>query len=181
MYPPYMIAIAALYMTCVLHGSISSKLHPANAANAGPATAPPTASRFQSPANIIPTISTPPQDGSTSTTTITPRDEIINFLAGLNVSLEVIGTICQRIMSMYALWDTFTDQSEQDHVRRSERRETHRQFYNYRGGSPPPEKALVTEREVVAIVLRIRERRESDLAHPENGRPMGVNKRLELA
>jgi cyclin-C len=191
LHPPYIIAIAALYMTCVLHGSISSKLHPPSGTTPGTAAgttqtnaAPPSVggpSRFQSPAlskdqedrSPISAVAPPPA------APVSPRDEIINFLAGLNVSLELIGSVCQQVLAMYALWDSFTDQSEQDLSRRAERRETHRQFYSYRGMSPPPEKELITEKDVVAIVLRIRTDRESDLAQPLSARLLAVNRRME--
>jgi len=188
LYPPYVIAIAALYMTCVLHGSISSKLHPPSGSSSGAGAGSTQAnaaaavggpSRFQSPA-----LSKDQEDRSPLSTAaptaapVSPRDEIINFLAGLNVSLELISSVCQQIMAMYALWDSFTDQSEQDTSRRAERRETHRQFYSYRGMSPPPEKELITEKDVVAIVLRMRAERESDLARSMSGRQT-AGKRVE--
>ena len=171
-------------MTCVLHGSISSKLHPPSGATSGVASGSAQTnvaatvggpSRFQSPALPKEQEDRPPL----SAVPVSPRDEIINFLAGLNVSLELIGSVCQQIMAMYALWDTFTDQSEQDTSRRAERRETLRQFYSYRGMSPPPEKELITEKDVVAIVLRMRADRENNPTQSPSGRLLAVNKRME--
>lgn len=157
LYPPYIIAVAALYMTCVLHSSISAKLHPPNAPSVLPSG---PSSGTQSPAPQDPNQNTStPGAGTPSSSNVSPRDEIINFLAGLNVSIEMVGSVCQQIMAMYDLWDTFTDHSEQDKNRRAERRETHRAFFNYRGGSPPPPKDLVTEKDIVALVNRMRTER----------------------
>lgn len=151
LHPPYIIAVAALYMTCVLHNSISTKLHPPNASSILPSG---SSSAAQSPVPRDPDV----QSGANtpSSATASPRDDILNFLAGLNVSIEIVATVCQQIMSMYDLWDSFTDHSDMDVNRRVERRENQRQFYSYRGSSPPPEKKLVTEKEIVEVVVRMR-------------------------
>lgn len=146
LYPPYIIAIAAVYMTCVLHSSISQKLHPipanrAVATAAGAATASSSSSKKR-PASPIPQDlpqSAQTFEGATSSlpAEVTPRDQILNFLAGLNVSLELIAHVCQQLLSLYDLWDTFTDHSENDKSRRTARAESHRDFLRHRrvGGS----------------------------------------------
>ncbi|KAF8302528.1 cyclin-like protein [Clavulina sp. PMI_390] len=164
-HPPYLIAVAALYMTCVLHNSISGKLHPPNQPQP-PTSAPMSAGGFasarQSPAPFpldgrsTPTASSSLTPISTTPTSMSPRDEILNFLASLNVSLETVSTVCQEIMSMYSLWDTFTDRSEQDKNRRNDRRESQRGWFR---GSPPPEKDLIEEKEIVKIVENMRKAR----------------------
>lgn len=140
-------------MTCVLHNSISTKLHLPNI------LASTQSSGNQSPAPKDPENLQTSSASTPSSTTVSPRDEIINFLAGLNVSIEVVSSVCQQIMAMYDLWDSFTDHSEQDKNRRIERRETQVKFMNMNYGSPPPEKILITEREIVAVVNRIRTER----------------------
>jgi cyclin C len=142
-------------MTCVLHNSISSKLHP----NTPPVFASSQSSGNQSPAPRDPECLQTPNASTPSSSTLSPRDEIINFLAGLNVSIEVAASVCQQILGMYDLWDSFTDHSEQDKNRRVERRETQVKFVNSNYGNPPPEKALITEREIVAVVNRMRTER----------------------
>jgi cyclin C len=43
-----------------------------------------------------------------------PPQDLIGFLAGLNVSMAAVGTIVQEILSFYTLWDLFTDEKNQD-------------------------------------------------------------------
>lgn len=112
-----------------------------------------------------------PNASTPSSSTISPRDEIINFLAGLNISVEVVASACQQILGMYDLWDSFTDHSEQDKNRRVERRETQVKFMNLNYGNPPPEKTLITEREIVAVVNRMRTERYILLALSSDSRP----------
>lgn len=169
LYPPHYIAVAALYMTCVLHNSLSSKLHPPS--NGGPYVA---ASAVQSPAT------TDAASGTLTPTTSgsSPRDDILNFLADLNISIELIGTICQQILTMYDLWDCFTDGSEQDQARRADRQNSHRQYTYQHQPIPPPVQNLITEREIAELVVRMRTERELQLGHPSSGRPVGENPRL---
>jgi cyclin C len=109
-------------------------------------------------------------------TSMSLRDEVLTFLAGINVSLETIASIAQEIMSTYSLWDSITDGTEADALSRIDRREA-------RGATRRdiPEKKLITEKEIVAIATKMREDRERDQAHPATGRPLPVNKRLERA
>lgn len=182
LYPPYLIAIAALYMTCVLHTSISSKLLEPQQSDTK--NEPTTQSMSPSP-----TLSTkepgeeieyaPQLSSSVSpSASISARDEILNFLAGLNVSIEIIAYICQQILSTYSLWDSFTDHSEQDATRRGDRAESNKIAANTRGWDAPSDERvdLVTEREVVAIVLRMRQDRERN---PPIAGPVGTNKMLQ--
>lgn len=149
-------------MTCVLHNSISSKLHPPNAPSILPSA---PSSGAHSPVSRDPDPQPAPNASTPSSSTMTPRDEVLNFLAGLNISIEVVASVCQQIMGMYDLWDSFTDHSDQDNNRRAERRDTQRPFYSYRGGSPPPEKQLITEKEIVAVVNKMRSDRYSSVSY----------------
>ncbi len=118
-----------------------------------------------------------PLSSSTSpSSSVSPRDEILNFLAGLNVSMELIAYICQQILSTYTLWDSFTDHSDQDATRRADRAESNKVAATSRGWDAPLEDRvdLVTEREVVAIVLRMRQERELDLRTPSDAGPVGT-------
>ena len=168
-------------MTCVLHTSISSKLLEPQQSNAK--NEPISQSMPPSP-----TLSTkepgeeieyaPQLSSSTSPSApVSPRDEILSFLAGLNVSIELIAYICQQILSAYSLWDSYTDHSEQDATRRADRAESNKIAASSRGWDAPSEERvdLVTEREVVAIVLRMRQERELDLRSPSRVGPVGTN------
>lgn len=219
-------AIASIYMTCVLHSSISTKLHPlatvrsmvsgntkrpnvattpvprdihrvqgsqaqVGSSPASPNSAPGTPSNRASPAlpsgssTAEPSLPTP----TLAPAAPSPRDEIINFLAGLNVSLELVANVCQQMMSMYDLWDCFTDLSDQDRNRREARADSHREFLKHQrantltttsmpsGGNESimssvllREKELVTDRGVVEILLRMRRDRDHDIAFGNTAR-----------
>ncbi|KAF8337594.1 cyclin-like protein [Cantharellus anzutake] len=185
LYPPYLIAIAALYMTCVLHTSISSRLlgpqqsHARNEPTSQSMPPSPTSSTKEPGEETEYTSQFLPHASSSS---VSPRDEILNFLARLNVSIELIGYISQQILSTYSLWDSFTDRSEQDAVRRADRAESNKIAASSRGwGDVGAEERvnLVTEREVVAIVLRMRQDREIDVRNSADTIPVGANRMLE--
>ncbi|KAG8983333.1 hypothetical protein FRB90_006120, partial [Tulasnella sp. 427] len=103
------------------------------------------------------------------------RDRLLDFLAGLNVSLETISRICQNMLSMYALWDIVADGSDGDEKRRHDRKLPG----NVTGLIPLGDRRVVyTEKALVEKLFQMREKRESDLAHPPDARPP-VNKLME--
>ncbi|KAF5334841.1 hypothetical protein D9758_014295 [Tetrapyrgos nigripes] len=122
LYPPHLIAIAAIYLTLVLHAptykdisqflpsssSVSSAREsstPAegiSASQSGPVT--PRRSSRQSSHTEASSFQEP-KDNS-----LTPeKQDPIAFLATLNVSLSLISTISQEIISLYALWDRYRE------------------------------------------------------------------------
>ncbi|KAF5337130.1 hypothetical protein D9611_003057 [Ephemerocybe angulata] len=156
LYPPHLIAIAALYLTFTLHppektahrpstqedqksqpqprrssrqaSNNSSNINFSTLATVGHSTSSsfPSASslsKFKPPpslpakpvtsyANLPPTIapnipSTSTSSGSSSAPISNP--DPISFLASLNVSLPLIATITQEIISLYALWDRYKE------------------------------------------------------------------------
>lgn len=48
-------------------------------------------------------------------------------------------------------------------------------------GASEEVKALVMEKDIVAVLQRMREQRDQDVAHPATARPVPVNKILERA
>ncbi|KAG8913482.1 RNA polymerase II holoenzyme cyclin-like subunit [Tulasnella sp. 417] len=155
-YPPYLIAIAALYLSVLLHGNTRQRL----------------SESFEDPATIRRTRST----GSAGPV-VSTRDRLLDFLAGVNVSLETISRICQHMLSMYALWDILTDGSDGDEKRRHDRK-----LPGTATGLIPlgDRRNVYTEKAIVEKLFQMREKRESDLAHPADARPPD-NKLMERA
>jgi cyclin-C len=185
LYPPHLIAIAAVYLTLVLHASTKSSVQPSST----------TQSQSQ-----ISRSSPPPRRSSrmSSSNSIkkTPQD-IIGFMAGLNISLPLIATIAQEIISLYTLWDRYNDDKTSSDSARGA-------ISNSRGSSPsagmkrnasgtavvrtsqkisdrqPSQEYhssnnVFTPISLTQMFLRMRERRIADLTHPASGRPPAVN------
>jgi cyclin C len=105
LYPPHLIAIAAIYLTLVLH-------IPTHAAIINQDKSPPQSQQ------------TTPQPRRSSRQAIhaaletakkpTSSQDPISFLSELNVSLPLIATIAQEIISMYALWDRYKEDPAPD-------------------------------------------------------------------
>lgn len=158
--------MAALYLSILLHGNTRAKLSETleeDATSSAPRRTRAAAAAANSAAGTMGN-----QPGQV-------REQILDFLAGLNVSLETVGIICQRMLSMYALWDQISDNSELDTKRRQERKPP-----GTASGIMPhgDTRVVCQEKDLVEKLLSMRERRESDLAHPPDGRPQ-VNKYME--
>ena len=130
-------------------------------------------------------------------------------MAGLNVSMSLVATITQEIISLYALWDRY---SEDPNVNVDSARSSfiHKSTAMTSGGigtrrastrSGRPcavindgaiasgdvlatqedgtRNKIITPTFLVQLLLRMREQRMADLAHPASGRPVAVNKMLE--
>lgn len=166
LYPPYLIAVAALYLSVLLHGNTRAKLSETLEEDASSQVSRRTrASTAAANNGGAPIASQPGQ----------VREQILDFLAGLNVSLESIGVICQRMLSMYALWDQLSDGSDPDLKRRTERRLPG----TATGIMPHGDRRIVyPERDLVEKLLSMRERRDYDAAHPPDARPH-VNKLMD--
>lgn len=98
LYPPYLIAIASLYLSLVLHPSTAQHVDEAvrkrkatepPEPNAGSATQPDACDKDPAPPASMPD-STP--------------ENILAFLARLNVSLPLVAEIAQALLANYALW-----------------------------------------------------------------------------
>lgn len=107
LYPPHLIAIAALFLTVVLHASTNAQIHNAPSSNNS------SNSHAQSQASKA----TPRRSSRPTNSTLKkhPQQDIVAFLAGLNVNMSLIATIAQEIISLYTLWERyredFTDSS----------------------------------------------------------------------
>ncbi|KAH9974338.1 cyclin-like protein [Lactifluus volemus] len=128
LYPPHMIAIAAIYLTLVLNDKTRDAIQ-AQAANPAP---PPRAHRAR--------------------TRAATAAGLCRFMAGLRVSLPTIAMIAQEILSLYTLWERYSDAAPDAGLA---------------GGSGAGDS---TGDDVARL---------ADLAHPASGQPIAANKRLE--
>jgi len=74
--------------------------------------------------------------------------------------------IAQEILSLYTLWERYSDAAPESGLGTSAAGDS--------AGDDVVTPALMTQ-----LLLRMREARLADLAHPASGQPMAVNKRLE--
>ncbi|KAL0058138.1 RNA polymerase II holoenzyme cyclin-like subunit [Marasmius tenuissimus] len=198
LYPPHLIAIAAIYLTFILHGPTQTTIAPLlPSSNSHSDSSPTPSSEDTSQPRRSSRQSHPPNKK--------PHQDPISFLAGLNVSMQHIATIAQEIISLYSLWDRYREDSSPDassssssknqHVHRhspfhspSKRSATSAGLLSSTG---TPEKDDVfgdsgsesdmtcTPAFLTKLLLRMREQRIADLAHPASGKPVAVNKMLE--
>ncbi|KAJ8506883.1 hypothetical protein ONZ45_g10650 [Pleurotus djamor] len=186
-YPPHMIAIAAIYMTFVFdkHSRASLPLFSSS----------PTAVEMTSQRGSQPEPSSQPRRSSRQASHASIPDspkkptDAIDFLAGLNVSLPLIATIIQDIISLYTLWERYKGEGAPPPERISpfntlnlgiKRSQSH-------AGTPADGRegsigsdTVVTPAFLSGLLLRMREAKLVDVAHPGNaGRPVAVNKMLE--
>ncbi|KAJ7499689.1 cyclin-like protein [Mycena latifolia] len=156
LYPPHLLAIAALYLTCVFHPATAARLASMSASASAPSgSAPPS--------------DPPPRRSSRQAAERKqPAQDPIAFLAALNVSLPLIATIAQEIIAMYALWDRYKEDAACADP----------------GGTPDSRGdddagGVVTPAFLTAMLMKMRETRLQEVAHPASGRPTAVNKMLE--
>lgn len=184
LYPPHMIAIAALYLTLVLHAPTREAIRAqsSNDTSSQPQSRPPSSSSSSSN----------PRRSSRSTPSNPkkPTQDIVGFIAGLNVNIEVVASIAQEIISLYTLWDRYKDDGHDSIARTSFPRDTLRGTKRAAGGGTSTSRSgtpgedsqtplVVTPSYLVQLLVRMREARLADIAHPPNGRPMAFDKRLE--
>ena len=111
--------------------------------------------------------------------------DTIGWLAGLNVSMSLIATIAQEIISLYCLWDRFSDDHGSESARGSVSAARKGKVMSIamevieedeEDGKPKK----VTSLYLTKLWKRMREGREADLSHPATGKPLPVNKFLVL-
>lgn len=123
LYPPHLIAIAALYLTCVLH-PITRQAHLEWANNqeaaASAESSVPTRRSLRHASNNAPSsgsnnsVPTSPHksetkgSGTTNKSASAPQD-FVGFFAGLNVNMRLVTTIAQEMISFYALCERYKE------------------------------------------------------------------------
>ncbi|KAJ6544262.1 cyclin-like protein [Mycena capillaripes] len=162
LYPPHLIAITAIYLTCIFHPATNETVAAVLASSSASAAATAVSAAAADP---------PPRRSSRQAAERKkPAQDPLAFLAELNVSLPLIATIAQEIIAMYTLWDRYKeDYAAADPGSPSK-------------GTPDSrgeDDAVVTPAVLTVILLKMREARFQDMAHPSSGRPVAVNKMLE--
>ncbi|KAJ6607889.1 cyclin-like protein [Mycena sp. CBHHK59/15] len=160
LYPPHLIAIAAIYLTCIFHPTTRESITPLLPSATASAPPPPA-----SDADPVP----PPRRSSRNAAEQRkkPQDPLA-FLAALNVSLPLVATIAQEIIAMYALWDRYKEDASAAAPS------------PYPGGGGAAEGGgVVTPAMLTVVLTKMREARLQDMAHPSSGRPIAINKMLE--
>ncbi|KAL4067109.1 cyclin-like protein [Scleroderma yunnanense] len=105
-HPPHLLAITALYLTLVLHAPTREQIKqkPHSAISDESHTSPRRSSRQASASSL----------GSTKK----PQD-FIGFFAGLNVSMPLIATIAQEVISLYSMWERYKEDTDTSDTARS--------------------------------------------------------------
>lgn len=197
LYPPHLIAIAAIYLTFILHPPTRPDSSPV-AAEHVPISADGARRRSSRQAHNPPRAVAAPKK---------PQDPIA-FLADLNVSLPAVAAIAQEIISMYTLWDRYSEDVAPD-AKLATRELTNSPMPS--GGSSPAKRTVsrgesmcgalsaatpsgeggeadggadgghITPSFLSSVLLRMREARVMDASPiaPSVSRPVAVNKRLE--
>lgn len=171
LYPPHLLAITALYLTVILHGPTRDLLQQQSHSVDVQATqnSPRRSSRQSSTASL----------GHVKK----PSQDFVAFFAGLNISLPLVATIAQEIISMYTFWERYHDPDPIDSVRSTLHGRTSAQTQSgasSSGVTTPVESSIdssVTPASLLQVLTRMRENRLSDIAHSR--RPVAVNKMLE--
>ncbi|KAI0759735.1 cyclin-like protein [Trametes elegans] len=207
LYPPHLIAIAAIYLTFVFNAPTRTAI---NAAAASASTSAPSASNNNG-GNGNGTgggghhaSQRSSRSSSSSSRKHAQPPDLIGWMAGLNVSMALVATVAQEIIAMYALWDRYNEDAGAEQARARAAAAAQRSARASRGaaraaaaagvsasgtgtgsaGTPDSrgegaQSEVVTPMFLVQLLLRMREGRMADLAHPASGRPLAVNKMLE--
>nr|VWP00568.1 N/A [Ganoderma boninense] len=121
------------------------------------------------------------------------QQDVISFMAGLNVSMSLVATIAQEIISLHGqvlvraqgITDEWQQRSSKGQHKVRESFWGHRRWNSSWWGCPWYTRGRHTRNEIITptllvqLLLRMREHRMADLAHPASGRPVAVNKMLE--
>jgi len=98
LYPPHLLAITALYVTLVLHAPTREQIKQKSHVTVSDENhASPRRSSRQASASLL---------GSKK-----PQD-FIGFFAGLNVSMPLIATIAQEMISLYSMWEQYREDTD---------------------------------------------------------------------
>jgi cyclin C len=211
LYPPHLIAVAAIYLTLVLHGPTRDTMQ-AHAQQARESDVPhfdsslqpaPRRSSRQSQAAV--TSAVPPSLKRTTQT-----HDAVAFLADLNISMSLIATIAQEIICLYKLWERYKEDVNNGNGTGSGSAHTpgspyagsqsstgasmKRPISGIRSGNTslagtPRDDVMdtdvgnagnvVTPTFLTNLLMKMREDKLADMAHPESGRPPVINRLLE--
>ncbi|KAJ7618409.1 cyclin-like protein [Roridomyces roridus] len=156
LYPPHLIAIAAIYLTCIFHPATQETVSALLAASGSEER------------DREPPVQQPRRSSRQAAERKKPAQDPLAFLAELNVSLPLIATIAQEIIAMYTLWERYKEDGSADSGSTPDSR-----------GGDDEAGSIVTVAQLTSVLLKMREARLQDIAHPSGGRPAAVNKMLE--
>jgi len=193
LYPPHLIAIAAIYLTLVFHVPTRATIQAQTQAEPETPTPQPRRRSSRQASNA-----SAPSNQKKS------NQDIIGFFAELNVSMPLIATIAQEIISLYALWDRYKEDGNAETAKNPFSGQTASPYTpgtgskrtlsgtsrsgslnsGSSGGTPieggeENEENVVTPSILMKLLAKMRENRLADVAHPASGRPVAVNKMLE--
>lgn len=176
LYPPHLLAITALYLAVVLHGPTRELLQQqSHSVEATPVHSSPRRSSRQSSSTSLGHAKKPSQD-------------FVAFFAELNISMPLVATIAQEIISLYTLWERYLEDSDLvDSAKSAFHGHAQAQLgASHSGVSTPVENLDDAQRPhgatptfLLQVLMRMRENRLSDMALASSGRPVAVNKMLE--
>jgi len=192
-YPPHLIAITAIYLTLVFHSSTRNSIQLQSV--------PAPSLRSQTPTSqATPGGGNPRRSSRSSSQHKKPTQDVIGFMAGLNVNMEVVASIAQEIISRYTLWERYKDDGAEANAPGSLAsdqlpaltvglKRSASGTARSRDGTPVEaarvsrvrQPAVITPLFMTQLLLRMREGKMADMAHPATGRPMALDKRLERA
>ncbi|KAF4602706.1 RNA polymerase II holoenzyme cyclin-like subunit [Pleurotus pulmonarius] len=168
LYPPHVIAIAAIYLTFILDKNARATITPllqSSESSSPDLPQPRRSSRQASHADASKKVQDP-----------------IDFLAGLNVSFPLVATIAQDIIALYTRWERYKEDDRPSPFG-SLNAGMKRSLSHSNAGTPREASvgadAIVTPGFLSGLLLKMREARWTDIAHPGSGRPVAVNKMLE--
>jgi cyclin-C len=184
LYPPHLIAIAAVYLTCVLHPSTRNSIQAQSASRATTVTSSSSTSTSaprRSSRQATQSSNSAPSKGKGREKPL----DTVGWLAGLNVSMSLIATIAQEIISLYCLWDRFSDDHGSDTARGSVSVARKGRALSMAMEAMDEDHEDGKQRKYASVDLtrlwkRMREIRAGDLSHPDSGKPLPVNKLLIL-
>ena len=116
LYPPHLLAITALYLTLVLHAPTRDLVLQKSSAN------------LPNDAHTSPLRRSSRQASTSSMESKKPQD-IIGFFAGLNVSMSLVSTIAQEMISFYSAWERYREDGDTNDTARGA-------FHQSHAGSP---------------------------------------------
>ena len=200
LYPPHIIAVAAIYLTLVFHTptrlSIQQSLsQPQASSSTSHSHSHSHSSHSHSHSSHSPTRRSSRSAKKPHAHVQHQPQDIVGFMAGLNVSMPLVATVAQEIVALYALWDRYSEdptvgsafvQKATRKGRSAGRVQPQPQpqvqvqaAAQAQEGEGAPAPAPVTPMFLVQLLLGMREQRMADMAHPASGRPVAVNKMLE--
>lgn len=207
MYPPHLIAFAALYMVCIIdpgtrrshvewtEQQTSAAVHAQ--AQSGPATR--RSSRHASSSSNPTAGGSTPASNSSGHTDMT--QDLVGFWANLNISMPAVAAIVQDMITFYALCSRLKDdagstsqsdtiatpRAARSRLKRShvEASDSHNPSYVLNATESFTDQmeqgSVVTPAFLLHLLIEMRAKRESDMTHPASGRPVAVHKVLERA